>query len=72
MWFLTEVFMSINSIDHNEISNIASNWDVNEQDSKQSKKMVKSAEARRRIEMIREIRESGLTLEEAEELGLLH
>ena len=35
-------------------------------------KTVKSAEARRRIEALREIRESGLTIEEARELGLIH
>ncbi|POB71911.1 hypothetical protein CRN59_01500 [Vibrio vulnificus] len=35
-------------------------------------KQVKSAEARRRIEALREIRESGLSIEEAKELGLLH
>lgn len=64
--------MSINSIDHEEMTNIASNWDFKEEDTKQSAKQVKSAEARRRIEMLREIRESGLTMEEAEELGLLH
>jgi hypothetical protein len=64
--------MSINSIDHDEMANIASNWDFKEEESKQSKKQIKSAEARRRIEAMREIRESGLTLEEAEELGLLH
>ncbi len=64
--------MSINSIDHDEMTNIASNWDFTEEDTKQSKKQIKSAEARRRIEAMREIRESGLTLEEAEELGLLH
>ncbi|MDG3086277.1 hypothetical protein P7F88_09225 [Vibrio hannami] len=64
--------MSINSIDHDEITKVASNWDFKEEDSKQSRKQVKSAEARRRIEMLREIKESGLTMEEAEELGLLH
>ncbi|WP_413282582.1 PA3496 family putative envelope integrity protein [Vibrio sp. MA40-2] len=64
--------MSINSIDHDQMANIASNWDFKEEGAKQSKKQLKSAEARRRIEMMREIRESGLTLEEAEELGLLH
>ncbi len=64
--------MSINSINHDEMTNIATNWDFKEEDAKQSKKQLKSAEARRRIEAMREIRESGLTLEEAEELGLLH
>lgn len=64
--------MSINSIDHDEMTNIASNWDFKEEDTKRTEKQLKSAEARRRIEAMREIRESGLTLEEAEELGLLH
>ncbi len=64
--------MSINSINHDEMTNIASSWNFTEEDNRQSRKQVKSAEARRRIEAMREIRESGLTLEEAEELGLLH
>ncbi|MFC1233560.1 hypothetical protein L3V77_20770 [Vibrio sp. DW001] len=64
--------MSINSIDHDEMANIASHWDFKEEDAKHTEKQIKSAEARRRIEAMREIRESGLTLEEAEELGLFH
>ncbi|NVD08626.1 hypothetical protein FCU94_17410 [Vibrio sp. JPW-9-11-11] len=65
--------MSINSIDHDEMSKIASNWDFTEEvESKAPSKGVKSAEARRRIEALREIRESGLTIEEAKELGILH
>ncbi|MDP2572596.1 hypothetical protein CW749_10095 [Vibrio sp. vnigr-6D03] len=65
--------MSINSIDHSEISTIAEKWDFKDEVTEaKSDHKRKSAEARRRIEMLREIKESGLTLEEAEELGLLH
>jgi len=65
--------MSINSIDHDEMTRIAEKWDFQEEATeKSSRKQLKSAEARRRIEALREIRESGLTMEEAEELGLLH
>lgn len=65
--------MSINSIDHDEITNIANKWDfTDEVETQHPVKTLKSAEARRRIETLREIRESGLTIEEAKELGLLH
>ena len=65
--------MSINSIDHDEMSKIASTWDFTEEvEQKSPIQKVKSAEARRRIEALREIRESGLTIEEAKELGILH
>ncbi|WP_047042477.1 PA3496 family putative envelope integrity protein [Vibrio mexicanus] len=66
--------MSINSIDHDEMTNIANKWDFTEEVESQKpvKTQVKSAEARRRIEALREIRESGLTMEEARELGLIH
>ncbi|GLT13497.1 hypothetical protein [Vibrio algivorus] len=65
--------MSINSIDHDDMTGIATSWDNNENSNSQATpKQMKSAEARRRIEMLKEIRESGLTLEEARELGLLH
>ncbi len=65
--------MSINSIDHDEMSKIADKWDFTEEvESQKPIKGVKSAEARRRIEALREIRESGLTIEEAKELGLIH
>ena len=58
--------MSINSIDHDEMSKIADKWDFTEEvESQKPIKGVKSAEARRRIEALREIRESGLTIEEA-------
>ncbi|SDG82522.1 hypothetical protein SAMN04488136_103110 [Vibrio xiamenensis] len=66
--------MSINSIDHDQITGFSTKWDLTEDDAMQEKplKNMKSAEARRRIETLREIRESGLTIEEAKELGLLH
>ncbi|HCZ9611275.1 TPA: hypothetical protein O4H99_001350 [Vibrio cholerae] len=65
--------MSINSIDHDDMTNIANKWDsIEEIESQRPTKNLKSAEARCRIEMLREIRESGLTIEEAKELGLLH
>jgi ribosomal protein L13E len=66
--------MSINSIDHDDMTNIANKWDLEEQEinTQQPVKKIKSAEARRRIEALREIRESGLTIEEARELGILH
>ena len=65
--------MSINSIDHEEMSNIAHKWELPDEETVvKPEKTVKSAEARRRIEALREIRESGLTIEEARELGLIH
>ncbi|MGC9422276.1 MULTISPECIES: PA3496 family putative envelope integrity protein [Vibrio] len=65
--------MSINSIDHDEMTNITNKWDfMDEVETQRPVKHLKSAEARRRIETLREIRESGLTIEEAKELGLLH
>ncbi|CAM2935006.1 hypothetical protein QTO01_07515 [Vibrio mytili] len=65
--------MSINSIDHEEMSNIAHKWELPEEETGvQPEKSTKSAEARRRIEALREIRESGLSIEEARELGLIH
>ena len=65
--------MSINSIDHEEMSNIAHKWELPEEEAVvRPEKIVKSAEARRRIEALREIRESGLSIEEARELGLIH
>lgn len=64
--------MSINSIDHDDMTSITNKWDsIEEIESQRPTKNVKSAEARRRIETLREIRESGLTIEEAKELGLL-
>ncbi len=65
--------MSINSIDHEEMSNIAHKWELPEEETVvRPEKIVKSAEARRRIEALREICESGLSVEEARELGLIH
>ncbi|KGY09922.1 PA3496 family putative envelope integrity protein [Vibrio sinaloensis] len=65
--------MSINSIDHDEMTKIADKWDFTEEvESQKPVKSVKCAEARRRIEALREIRESGLSIDEAKELGLLH
>ncbi|EGQ8152465.1 hypothetical protein GTP20_03390 [Vibrio alginolyticus] len=65
--------MSINSIDHDEMTNIAHKWEFPDEETVvKPEKTVKSAEARRRIEALREIRESGLTIEEARELGLIH
>lgn len=55
------------------MTNIANKWDDDEEvSSLKPEKQMKSAEARRRIEALREIRESGLSLEEARELGLIH
>ncbi len=66
--------MSINSINHDEMTDIANKWDISDelQSERPTKRVVKSAEARRRIEALKEIKESGLTIEEARELGLLH
>ncbi|UXI03718.1 hypothetical protein [Photobacterium sp. TY1-4] len=65
--------MSINSIDHNEIADVASKWDFKDETATNVARCKRQqAEARRRIEMLRDIRESGLTIEEAKELGLLH
>ncbi|MCJ2377590.1 hypothetical protein LNL84_12180 [Vibrio sp. ZSDZ34] len=68
--------MSINSINHDEMTSIANSWDASETLEQsvdtRPKKQVKSAEARRRIEALKEIRESGLSLEEARELGIIH
>lgn len=65
--------MSINSINHDEMTNIANTWDITEEEvSRKPERQLKSAEARRRIEAMREIRESGLSMDEARELGLLH
>ncbi|CAM2915813.1 hypothetical protein [Vibrio rarus] len=65
--------MSINSISREEMQSLTGLWDeLNVSPTVNSSKQVKSAEARRRIEQMRDIRESGFTLEEARELGLLH
>ncbi|MCE0495134.1 PA3496 family putative envelope integrity protein [Vibrio salinus] len=65
--------MSINSINHDEMTDITNKWDLSDElQSDKPMKSLKSAEARRRIEALREIKESGLSIEEARELGLLH
>ncbi len=68
--------MSINSINHDEMTDIAHKWEASEDEAVnlmvKPQKNSKSAEARRRIEALREIRESGLSIEEAKELGLIH
>ncbi len=64
--------MSINSIDHLDIADVASNWDFKDETaSTLSRNKRQQAEARRRIETIRDIRACGLTIEEAKELGLI-
>lgn len=65
--------MSINSIERNEINHV-SIQDIEQADSKASASETETrrAAARRRIETLREIQESGLSLEEARELGLLN
>lgn len=48
--------MSINSIDHDEMTDIANKWDFTEEvETQKPVKNLKSAEARRRIEALREI-----------------
>ncbi|KMV31718.1 hypothetical protein L4D00_11270 [Photobacterium swingsii] len=65
--------MSINSLNHAEMSDVSSKWDFKDETASNLTDYKKQqAEARRKIEMMREIRESGLTLEEARDLGLLH
>ncbi|ACH64136.1 MULTISPECIES: PA3496 family putative envelope integrity protein [Aliivibrio] len=64
--------MSINSIDHGEITDMKGKYEVSDEVVTNITECQKKAAARRRIEAMREIRESGLTLEEAKELGLIH
>ena len=65
--------MSINSMDHTEIADVSSKWDYkDEAASNIADNKKQQAKARRRIEMLRDIRESGLTIDEAKELGLIH
>lgn len=71
--FLSEVIVSINSIDHTEISDVSSKWDYKDETASNLASTKKQqAEARRRIEALKDIRESGLSIKEARELGLLH
>ncbi|MCP3698794.1 hypothetical protein PVK64_03880 [Aliivibrio sp. S4TY2] len=64
--------MSINSIDHGEITDMKGKYEINDEVITNITECQKKAAARRRIEAMREIRESGLTLEEAKDLGLIH
>ncbi|GLR73982.1 hypothetical protein [Aliivibrio sifiae] len=64
--------MSINSIDHGEITDMKGKYDLADEVVTNITECQKKAAARRRIEAMREIRESGLTLEEAKDLGLIH
>lgn len=55
--------MSINSIDHTEIADVASKWDYKDETASNIAQCKRQkAEARRRIEMLRDIRDSGLTM----------
>ncbi|PQJ85028.1 hypothetical protein [Aliivibrio sifiae] len=64
--------MSINSIDHGEITDMKGKYDLADEVVTNITECQKKVAARRRIEEMREIRESGLTLEEAKDLGLIH
>ncbi|WP_122032500.1 PA3496 family putative envelope integrity protein [Aliivibrio sp. EL58] len=64
--------MSINSIDHGEITDIKGKYEIADEVVTDITQCQKRTEARRRIEAMREIRESGLTLSEARDLGLIH
>ncbi|MGR6832020.1 PA3496 family putative envelope integrity protein [Aliivibrio wodanis] len=64
--------MSINSIDHGEITDIKGKYEIADEVVTDIAQSQKRTEARRRIEAMREIRESGLTLSEAKDLGLIH
>lgn len=64
--------MSINSIDHGEITDMKGKYEVSDEVVTDITECQRKAAARRRIEAMREIRGSGLTLEEAKELGLIH
>ena len=64
--------MSINSIDHGEITDMKGKYEVADEVVTDITQCQKRTEARRRIEAMREIRESGLTVSEAKDLGLIH
>ncbi|QUJ70004.1 hypothetical protein KDD30_17785 (plasmid) [Photobacterium sp. GJ3] len=67
--------MSINSLDFSDMADATHKWDQQDETgstAKVSANKRQQAAARRRIEMLRDIRECGLTIEEAKELGLLH
>ena len=55
------------------MSDVSSKWDFKDETASHiSQNKRQQAEARRRIEMLRDIRASGLSIEEAKELGLIH
>ncbi len=65
--------MSINSIDLSEITTVSSKWKFKDETaSRIADEKKQKAKARRRIELFNEIKKSGLTIEEAKEMGLLH
>ncbi len=65
--------MSINSIDLSEITTVSSKWKFKDETaSRIGDEKKQKAKARRRIELFNEIKKSGLTIEEAKEMGLLH
>jgi len=71
--FFRRVIVSINSIDHTEIADVSSKWDYKDETASNIAQCKRQqAETRRRIEMLRDIRDSGLTIAEAKELGLIH
>ena len=63
--------MSINSIDHGEITDMKGKYEISDERVTDIVQCQKRVAARRRIEAMREIRESGLTLPEAKDLGLI-
>lgn len=65
--------MSINSIDLSEMTTVSSKWEFKDETaSRVADAKKQKAQARRRIELFNEIKKSGLTIEEAREMGLLH
>lgn len=64
--------MSINSIDYGDITDIKGKYEIADEVVTDIAQYQKRTETRRRIEAMREIRESGLTLSEAKDLGLIH
>jgi len=67
--------VSINSLEYLEMADATNKWDQQDESASSAKVSAnkrQQAAARRRIEMLRDIRECGLTIEEAKELGLLH
>ncbi|WP_300177086.1 PA3496 family putative envelope integrity protein [uncultured Aliivibrio sp.] len=64
--------MSINSIDHSDITDMKGKYEIADEVVTNIAECQKRVAARRRIEAMLEIRESGLTLSEAKDLGLIH